>query len=57
MAERGLAQWQLAKKVGVKPSTLSDYLRGARPAPESLESEVEHALHLSPGTLTSKEQR
>ena len=57
LAERGLAQWQLAMKVGVKPSTFSDYLRGARPAPKSLESDVERALRLSPGTLTYKEQR
>jgi predicted transcriptional regulator len=56
LAERGLAQWMLAKKVGYAPSTLSDYLRGARPAPPELVDQLEAALKLATGTLKKKEQ-
>jgi len=56
LAVRGLAQWQLAMKVGVKPTTFSDYVRGARPAPAALAGQVERVLKVAAGTLTTKEQ-
>lgn len=57
LAERGLAQWQLAMKVRVKPSTLSDYVRGARPAPVGLVGRMERALKVAPGTLTFQKEQ
>ncbi len=39
-----LAQWQLAKELGLPPSTFSDYLRGARPAPPNLQRRIEKVL-------------
>jgi DNA-binding transcriptional regulator YdaS (Cro superfamily) len=52
LARRQLAQWRLALKLGLRPSTLSDYLRGARPAPPELAERIERALRLEQGSLT-----
>jgi DNA-binding transcriptional regulator YdaS (Cro superfamily) len=51
----GLPQWRFAKEeLGIPPSTLSEYLRGAKPMPEGLVARIERALKLAPGTLTSR---
>ena len=52
-----MPQWRLALRLGLRPSTLSDYLRGARPAPEDLGGRIERALNLGAGTLDSGENR
>jgi transcriptional regulator with XRE-family HTH domain len=52
LAERGLSQWQLAIHLGVRPSSMSDYVRGARPPPAKLAAQIERALNLAPGTLS-----
>jgi DNA-binding transcriptional regulator YdaS (Cro superfamily) len=57
LAERGVSQWQLAIHLGVKPSSLSDYVRGARPPPYELASQIERALSVAPGTLTLNEEQ
>ena len=44
LANEGMAQWQLAKKLGFEPTTFSDYLRGARPAPEGFAQRVAREL-------------
>lgn len=44
LASKGLAQWQLAKKLGFEPSTFSDYVRGARPAPDGFTQRVAREL-------------
>jgi transcriptional regulator with XRE-family HTH domain len=54
LAERRLPQWRLAKRLGYAPSTLSDYLRGARPAPPDLVKQIEQELRLPPGALTQR---
>jgi DNA-binding transcriptional regulator YdaS (Cro superfamily) len=41
----------------MSPSTLSDYLRGARPAPSDLASSIEKALGMSPGALNPKKRK
>ena len=53
LAGQGIAQWQLAKRLHRPPSTLSDYLRGARPVPRTLVQEIERALKLPPGALNT----
>jgi plasmid maintenance system antidote protein VapI len=40
LAERDLPRWRLAKLMKLPPSTLSDYLRGARPAPPDLAEKI-----------------
>ncbi len=51
LARRALAQWRLAGLLGTKPSTLSDWLRGARPAPDDLRHRIESVLNLRRGAL------
>lgn len=55
LTRQRLAQWRLAHRLGLAPSTLSDYLRGARPAPARLQTRIERALGLSPASLDSPE--
>lgn len=57
LALRGLAQWRLAKKIGYPPSTFSDYVRGARPAPADLVSRIERVLGLRPKSLRASESQ
>ncbi len=56
LARRGLAQWRLAKQVGYPPSTFSDYVRGARPAPPDLAERIEDVLGLRPKSLRRSER-
>jgi predicted transcriptional regulator len=56
LAENNLTQWKLATKLGYRPSTFSDYVRGARPVPRVLIRRIERALRLPPGAL-ALEQR
>lgn len=57
LAERGLTQWRFAKRLGYKPSTFSDYVRGAREAPPDFAARVESGLKLDPGALASSAAR
>lgn len=57
LAARARTQAELAEELGVPPTTLSGWLRGAHPAPSDLVTRIESALQLASGTLTSKEQR
>ncbi len=52
LAAQGLAQWKLAKRLQVPPTTLSDWVRGARPAPNDLAVRIERQLKLAPGFLS-----
>jgi predicted transcriptional regulator len=52
LVERALSQWQLARRLGLAPSSLSDYVRGARPAPADLQQRVERELRMHRGALT-----
>ncbi len=54
LAGRGTTQWRLARKMHMSPSTLSDYLRGARPSPDDLVPRLEKALGLPQGTLAAE---
>ena len=51
LAEKGLSQTDLAKRLGVPTTTLSDWLRGTHPAPPSLVVNIEKTLRLKPGSL------
>ena len=51
LARRGLREWRLAQMLGHPPSTLSDWLRGVRPAPHDLAERIERALGLRPESL------
>lgn len=53
LAEKGLRHFQLAKRLKVSPSTLSDWLRDARPAPADLRDRIEAALKLPSGALAT----
>ena len=53
LAERGLRQFHLAKRLKISPSSLSDWLRGARTAPADLSCRIEVALGLLPGALST----
>ncbi len=57
LVERGLPQWKLARLIRVQPSTLSDYLRGARRAPVGLQKRIEEALGVSRGGLAGRLKR
>jgi DNA-binding transcriptional regulator YdaS (Cro superfamily) len=50
--EQRVPQWRLARLLSLAPSTLSDYLRGARPAPPNLAERIERALGRTRGSLT-----
>ena len=55
LAQRALAQWRFAREVlGVPPSTFSEWMSGARPAPGDLRQRIEEGLKLSPGSLSPK---
>ena len=57
LARRALVQWRFAREVlGVPPSTFSEWLSGARPAPRDLRERVEEGLKLAPGSLSPKSQ-
>ncbi len=53
LARRGLREWRLAQMLGHPPSTLSDWLRGVRPAPPDLAERIERALGLRPNALAA----
>lgn len=55
LAKAGLNQSQLARKLEVPSTTLSDWLRGEHPAPADLPTRIEKALGLSAGALSGKE--
>lgn len=51
LAGLAMREWQLAMKLGMRPSTFSAYLRGSRNAPPDLEKRIERELRLKPGAL------
>ena len=51
LAKQDLNQAQLAKKMGVSSTTLSDWLRGSHPGPADLHALIEKALKLPLGHL------
>lgn len=53
LARRSVAQWRVAESLQLPPSTFSDYVRGARPAPADFGARVEQVLGLEPGTLST----
>lgn len=52
LARAGLNQAQLAAKLDVPSTTLSDWLRGAHPGPADLMPRIEKALRLKAGSLS-----
>ena len=57
LAQAGLTQADLARRLGIPSTTLSDWLRGAHPAPADLAERVEARLKLGAGTLGSQVRR
>jgi predicted transcriptional regulator len=57
LALRRMPQWRLAKLLFLPPSTLSDYIRGARPEPLDLAPRIERVLTLPAGALQSQKSR
>ncbi len=55
LARAGLNQSQLAAKLDVPSTTLSDWLRGAHPGPTDLMQRIEKVLSLKAGSLSSGE--
>lgn len=55
LAEAGLTQAQLAKKLGIPSTTLSDWLREEHPVPPTLTADIEKKLGLTAGELTKEE--
>lgn len=51
LARRDLPQWRLAQQLGVAASTVSEWLRGAKRAPEDLRERIERVLGLPEGAL------
>ena len=51
LARRNLTQTQLAQLMGLPPTTLSSWVRGAHPAPDDLTRKIEKALGLAGGAL------
>lgn len=55
LAANGLNQRQLAEKLGIPDTTLSDWLRGVHPTPDGFIEQLELQLHLPPGSLPPAE--
>lgn len=53
LARRGLSQHQLARKLGVAPSTFSGWVVGAYEPPADWLTRIEKLLQLEAGTLSS----
>ncbi len=53
LARREMRQRELARRINVPDTTLSDWLRGAHPAPADLPRRIEQALELEPGALAA----
>lgn len=53
LARVELTHADLAVKLGVAPTTLSTWLRGAHPPPPDLTERIERALRLPTGRLTA----
>ena len=51
LAEHDVPQWKLAKRLRIPPTTLSDWVRGARPTPDDLSARIERELSLPVGSL------
>jgi predicted transcriptional regulator len=51
LARRGMRQRDLARLLQIPDTTLSDWLRGAHPAPADLAARVERSLRLPTGFL------
>lgn len=56
LARRDLRQRDLARLLHTPDTTLSDWLRGAHPAPPDLSTRIERAFKLPAGTLGTEEQ-
>jgi plasmid maintenance system antidote protein VapI len=54
LARRGLFQRDLARRLRVPDTTLSDWLRGAHPAPPDLSTRIEKALGMRGGELLAE---
>ena len=52
LARRDWSQNELARRIGTKPNTLSDWLLGNRKAPEDLLRRIERALGVPANSLT-----
>jgi DNA-binding transcriptional regulator YdaS (Cro superfamily) len=57
LAENQTTKQALALSLGLRPSTLSGWLRGVSPAPADLRGRLEHALKLKKDTLKPKENK
>lgn len=51
LAQAGLTQADLAGRLGIPSTSMSDWLRGAHPAPANLLERLERALGLERGSL------
>ena len=51
LTKLGLTQADLARRLKVSPTTLSDWTRSLHPAPSDLRSRIEKTLRLPNGTL------
>ncbi len=56
LARIGLFRRDLARKLKVPDTTLSDWLGEVHPGPEDLAARIEAALHLAPGLLQLSEK-
>ena len=54
LLRRGLTQLDLARLLERPVSTVTDWIRGARPGPANLAAEIERVLGLPPGALTPR---
>jgi transcriptional regulator with XRE-family HTH domain len=54
LAKQGLRAWQLAKRLRIAPSTLSDYLRGARQPPGDFLVRIAEALDIPVAALSPR---
>jgi transcriptional regulator with XRE-family HTH domain len=53
LASMAWSQLDLARGLGVPPTSLSAWLRGIHPGPSDLVQRIEHVLGLSPGALAN----
>lgn len=57
LARRSMRQRDLARLLQTPDTTLSDWLRGAHPAPTDLPARIERLLRLPPGSLSKGEAK
>lgn len=54
LAEAGLSQTELAARIRVPPTSLSDWLRGLRPMPQVVRTVLENELGIDLGAFSGR---